>query len=156
MNAELSFRPATGGDAEQLSTLAFRSKAHWGYSLEFMQACRAELTYSAEVITAPQSYFYICEHAGQTFGFYALQFLGDQVAELEALFVSPKNIGEGIGTAMIDHCKSVALQAGIREIVIQGDPNAEEFYLSVGAHACGYRESASIRGRQLPVFTITL
>jgi len=37
-----------------LSNLAFRSKAHWGYSDEFMAACRDELTYSSEKIHAPQ------------------------------------------------------------------------------------------------------
>jgi hypothetical protein len=48
------------------------------------------------------------------------------------------------------------MQLGVSTIVIQGDPNAEDFYLSCGAKASGYRESASIPGRQLPVFTIKL
>ena len=41
-------------------------------------------------------------------------------------------------------------------MIIQGDPNAKNFYLKVGAKLIGERESASIPGRYLPVFIINL
>jgi len=41
-------------------------------------------------------------------------------------------------------------------LTIQGDPHAEGFYLAVGALPAGKRDSASIPGRELPVYTITL
>ena len=45
---------------------------------------------------------------------------------------------------------------GIQTITIQGDPNAEAFYESIGACSAGYRESASIPGRFLPVFKLEI
>ena len=41
-------------------------------------------------------------------------------------------------------------------MIIQGDPNAKNFYLKVGGKLTGERESASIPDRYLPVFTIDL
>ena len=149
-------RPAIAADAAILSSLAFRSKAHWGYSIEFMAACKSELTYTTAIIEAPQFHFHVCEIDNQIAGFYALEILQAHSAGLEALFVIPGLIGNGIGKAMIAHCRAVATRLGVQTIDIQGDPNAEEFYLAVGALTCGYRESLSIPGRQLPVFRITL
>ena len=44
MSDNVSFRSATAADAAELTDIAFRSKAYWGYSEEFMEACREELT----------------------------------------------------------------------------------------------------------------
>lgn len=152
----ITIRAAYAADASTLSALAFRSKAHWGYSLEFMAACKAELTYSAEMIEAPQYHFYVVLDGANVIAFYALEVITAVEAELEALFVDPARIGTGIGKLMMDHCKSVAARLDVSTITIQGDPNAEAFYLAAGADAIGYRESSSIAGRQLPVFKIRL
>ncbi|MGI5472915.1 hypothetical protein [Streptomyces sp. CA-132043] len=40
-------RPAFATEAETLSDLALRSKAHWGYDTAFLGACRDELTVGA-------------------------------------------------------------------------------------------------------------
>ena len=149
-------RRASGSDAEPLSTLAFRSKAYWGYSIEFMAACKDELTYSADQIESSRFRFYVCELDGETVGFYALELENEFIAEIEAIFVRPKNIGTGIGRELMAHCKITAKSLGMQALVIQGDPNAEEFYLSAGGVRAGYRESASIPGRQLPLFRINL
>lgn len=156
MLGDPEIRPAVAADAEALSSLAFRSKAHWGYSIEFMAACKDELTYTTAIIEAPQFHFYVCEIDQQIAGFYALEVLDANSAELDALFVLPRLIGNGIGKALVTHCRTVATRLGMQTITIQGDPNADAFYVAVGALACGYRESLSIPGRQLPVFRITL
>jgi len=98
----------------------------------------------------------VCENAGEPIGFYALRLLEDSMAELDALFVAPKFIRCGIGTALVEHAKRTAGQLGVGMVVIQGDPNAEAFYLSMGAVAGGYRESASMPGRYLPIFKLTI
>ena len=149
---QIRFRPATAGDASALSRLAFRSKAHWGYDIEFMRRCKAELTYSPERIGRPDAHFHVCELDGRIVAFYALQALGNGRGELEALFVVPDLIGSGVGRFLVEKARKQAAALGIGTIVIQGDPNAEAFYLSVGAVAAGYRESASIPGRFLPLF----
>ena len=156
MSGDLRIRAATSEDAAAITSLAFRSKAHWGYSLEFMAACKGELTYTGKMIDAPHFHFYVGEADNRLVAFYALEWTREKPAELEALFVVPSLIGTGVGKTMMEHCKRIARQLGIQEIFIQGDPNAESFYLSAGAQLSGYRESISIRGRQLPVFRIKL
>jgi hypothetical protein len=46
MTESITIRQAIFGEGQLLSDLAFRSKAYWGYSSEFMEACQAELTVS--------------------------------------------------------------------------------------------------------------
>jgi GNAT superfamily N-acetyltransferase len=154
INERISFRAAVPEDAAALSRLAFKSKAHWGYDIDFMRRCKPELTYSPAQIEQPGYRFQVCEQAGRPVGFYALELKGEGRGELEALFVSPDSIGKGIGRSLVDKAKEEARSLGIDVVVIQGDPNAEAFYLGVGAVAAGYRESASIPGRFLPLFTL--
>ena len=49
-------RRANVSEVESLSDIAYRSKAHWGYTREFMDACRDELTLSAEFVRANRVY----------------------------------------------------------------------------------------------------
>jgi len=147
-------RSATGEDAVALTALALRSKAHWGYSDEFIAACRDELTVTSAKIEVPEFFCHVCLEKSRPVAFYSLQKTGADVAELDALFVEPEYIGKGIGKMLIRHAKKQAGELGIATIVIQGDPFAERFYTAVGALRCGTRESDSIPGRQLPVFTV--
>ena len=147
-------RRAGPGDAESLSSLAFRSKASWGYDIDFMKRCRAELTFSADQIEAPRNHFVICEVDDALAGFYGLESQSEHDAELVALFVKPALLRQGIGRLLVEHMIGEARRLGIRTVTIQGDPNAEDFYAAIGATAAGYRESASIPGRYLPVFRL--
>ena len=152
----LRMRPAGGKDAPLLTALALRSKAHWGYTDEFIAACREELTYTKEQLEAPKIFGQICLSHELPVAFYVLEQTGVDVAELDALFVEPEFIGKGIGKILIEHAKKQAGKLGIVTIVIQGDPNAQPFYTAIGALPCGTRESGSFPGRQLPLFMIKL
>lgn len=149
----MNFREARAGEAGVLSDIAFRSKAYWGYSEDFMRACRAELTYSARDLEC--MYFALVEDP-DIVGFYALDRVSADEVELEALFVVPEAIGRGYGRVLVAHARLSARAMGASSIVIQGDPNAEPFYLAMGAVATGERESHSIPGRFLPTFAILL
>ena len=133
-----------------------RSKAYWGYPDEFMAACLAEPTYTPAQIDAPQYTFCVCNVGDTIIGFHALLQQTAEVTELEALFVEPQHIGNGFGRMLIEHAKNHARQLGASSLVIQGDPHAEKFYLAAGAVQSGNRESNSIAGRLLPLFTIFL
>ncbi len=152
----LGIRPAGGKDAPLLTDIAFRSKAYWGYTDEFIAACREELTYTKEQLEAPKIFGQICLSHELPVAFYVLQQTGVDVAELDALFVEPEFIGKGIGKILIEHAKKQAGKLGLVTIVIQGDPNAQSFYTAIGALPCGTRESGSFPGRQLPLFMIKL
>ena len=149
-----SIRRALPKEATALSELAFRSKAHWGYSDEFMRACRAELSLSPGYVETQPTF--ILESHGEAIGFYALERLSDDEVELGYLFVEPAAIGRGHGRRLIEHAKHQAIGLGFRTMIIQGDPHAEKFYRMAGSEQMGLRESASIPGRDLPLFRIDL
>ncbi|MCC5809653.1 MAG: GNAT family N-acetyltransferase [Ectothiorhodospiraceae bacterium] len=156
MRETITLRSAQAGESGLLSELACRSKAYWGYSREFMEACRKELSESESGLFGPSRYCTVAEFNGTVVGYYALQSLAPDECELEALFVEPRHIGQGIGRALIEHAKSRARRNGARFMVIQADPNAVKFYLAAGGVQVGERESGSIPGRYLPEFEIVL
>ena len=151
-----SIRAARAGEAKLLSELALRSKAHWGYSPQFIEACRVELSYQEEQLHSTHMHFAVLESADAIIGFYALAHQNAEIMELEALFVEPRFIGRGFGRLLMEDAKSVAAARGAKLLVIQGDPNTEPFYLAAGGVRTGTRESASIPGRYLPLFEVSL
>lgn len=149
-------READKNEAQSLSGLAMRSKAHWGYSEKFMEACRQELLVTKEMIESKANYYAVAEDRGVMTGFYSLSGLSESNIELGLLFVEPKIIGTGIGRILMTHAKNHAVTSGGRTLYFQGDPNAEGFYKAVGATLTGKQESSSIPGRFLPTFLISL
>jgi len=76
--------------------------------------------------------------------------------EIAALFVEAAFIGMGFGRLLIEHATSIAAGMGAKQLIIQGDTNAERFYVEAGGVLIGIEESGSIPGRFLPVFIINL
>lgn len=149
-------RKAKIEEAHLLSDIALKSKAFWGYSAEFMAACKEELTVTQEKIKSKAFSYWVYEHENSILGFYAIEKISSEVAELEAIFVSPESIGKGIGKALMDHAISFARSSEAASLRIQSDPNAKEFYLTAGASIVGEEESSNIEGRYLPVLSIEL
>lgn len=156
MTQVIQIRLVKTAERQQLNELALRSKAYWGYSQDFMDACRSELTITEANIVDPKLTYVLAELNGQIVGYYALEHTSKTEYELEALFVEPKYIGQGVGRKLINHAKERARNAGAKSITIQGDPNAKKFYLAAGAILIGERESESVAGRYLPEFSIDL
>lgn len=149
----MNLREARADEAALISDMAFRSKAYWGYSDAFMEACRQELTFTPE--DCARMYVALIEDP-LAVGFCALERLSRDEVALDALFVVPEVIGRGYGRALVEHAMGRAREMGATAMTIQGDPNAEGFYLAMGATSTGRRESASIPGRYLPTFAIGL
>lgn len=139
-----------------LSELAIRSKAHWGYSPAFIADCREELTYSRAQLEGTDYTFAVAERFGEAVGFYALGRVSAAEVELEALFVEPAHIGTGVGRALLAHAVAEAVRRGAATLVIQSDPNAAAFYEAAGCVRVGARESTSIPGRRLPLYSLRL
>ena len=139
-----------------LTELAVRSKGVWGYPEDFMRACRAELTVSEAVIAAAQSRVMVAVQPPVILGFYTLWPLADTPGhfELDALFVEPDQLRQGIGRALIRDAVEEVRASGGTTLVVQSDPGAESFYLAVGARRIGTRESASVAGRMLPLLEL--
>jgi len=147
-------RRARPADASILSALALRSKAHWGYDAGFLAACRDDLTLSADDVAT--SMVYVCDGVNDPLGFYRLVLQDDGVAELDALFVEPAAMGQGVGKRLWGHAVAAAAKLGCSEIVLQSDPQAEGFYLAMGAQRAGESESTVMPGRMLPLMRFRL
>jgi GNAT superfamily N-acetyltransferase len=150
----MTIRRARPEEAAALSALAVRSKASWGYDEAFMKACVDELGVSADFVRRHP--VYVIEEGRRLLGFYTLEPLADGEVELGHLFVEPGAFRRGCGTRLLEHARTTARAAGHAVLVIQGDPNAEGFYRAMGAAKIGARPSASIPGRELPLFRIAL
>jgi GNAT superfamily N-acetyltransferase len=148
------FRSARVEECAVLSNLAFRSKAIWGYSADFMEQCRGELTISADFLA--DNLLEVIELGGNVIGFYSLERISAAVAELGHLFVDPLLVRRGHGRRLLERAARTAYGLGFRTLRIQGDPNAEGFYQNAGARKVGTQPSASIPGRVLPVFELDL
>ncbi len=138
--------------AEELTKVALLSKAYWGYSAAFMEDCKQELTITPSKISQSNFSYFVARQSHEIAGFYALEWLSDSRLELEALFVLPEFIGQGVGKSLFHHAMLHAKNMGAKEVEIQGDPNAQAFYLAMGATLTGHKESLSIPDRLLPLF----
>lgn len=141
-------RPARAGEAGLLSDLALRSKAHWGYDADFLEACRGELTVSPDYIASAP--VFVLEEGGRVVGFYGLREQGDAL-ELLYLFVEPAAVGGGRGRRLWRHAVETAARLGFQKITIESDPYAEPFYLAMGARRVGVVPSSARTGRVLPL-----
>jgi GNAT superfamily N-acetyltransferase len=151
--ASTAIRPARPTEADALSALALRSKAHWNYPPEQLAIFRGELTIAAEQVAQRRAH--VIEEDGQLLGFYTLLPTTQDNAELEHLFVDPAHLGRGLGRALFHHACDVARRAGIATLVIQSDPNAAGFYRALGARL-DRQIPSSIPGRTLPFFSFPL
>ena len=153
-NVDPAIRRAHPAEAGILSALALRSKAHWGYDADFLAACRDDLTLSADDIA--NSTVFVCDGVVAPLGYYRLVVQDDGVAELDALFVEPAAMGQGVGRRLWRHAVSTAAKRGCSEMVFQSDPQAEGFYLAMGAQRAGDSESTVTPGRMLPLMRFHL
>lgn len=147
------FRVARPDEAAVLSELALRSKAYWGYDREFLEACRAELTFVADDLVARRAV--VAAAGGRVLGFYSLDGQPPD-GELGNLWVDPAWIGTGLGRRLWQHAIEAARGIGFAQLRIESDPNAEGFYRAMGAHPAGVTSSGSIPGRTLPVLLMYL
>ncbi|MEU5154436.1 GNAT family N-acetyltransferase [Glycomyces sp. NPDC021274] len=144
---DIEFRSARADEAPLISALAMRSKAHWGYDGDFMDAIRDELTYSPEVCASGT--MVVAERSGRLLGFSRLIGAVPE-SRLESLFVDPPAIGTGVGRALLERALLAAQALGARSVTLEADPFAEPFYARFGAIRIGETPSASIPGRTLP------
>jgi N-acetylglutamate synthase-like GNAT family acetyltransferase len=146
-------RKARQSEAEAISALALRSKAHWNYTEKELAVFRSELKVESEEVVPHR--MHVIEESGQIVGFYSLVPCEGNTVELGHLFVEPKHLGRGFGRALFEQARETARDAGFARLVIQSDPNAAGFYLSLGA-SLDRQIPSSIPGRTLPYFTLEL
>lgn len=146
-------RAARPDEAASLTELGMRSKAHWGYDDAFMAACREEMTLPAAEVVARRTEVAEDPATGRVLGFATLEGAAPHGA-LGMLFVDPDAMGRGAGRLLYEHAVTTAARLGFTRLSIDADPNAESFYLAMGAVTVGRVPSGSIAGRTLPRMTV--
>jgi GNAT superfamily N-acetyltransferase len=131
-------RRARGGEDVTLTALVMRSvQQQWNYSAEFMAWNPEEIAIAPhhliEMITN------VLEVGGRVVGLYVLRGEAPEM-ELSRMMIEPDMIGQGYGRVLWDHAVEIARGLGVREITIDGDPNAEGFYQRMGAETVGEHE----------------
>lgn len=147
----VNIRPARKGELAELSLLCLRSKAVWGYSPEFLAACRPGLTLAPDDLPTT----FVAERKGHPIGVAQIVARGG-TAVLEKLFVEPHALRTGVGRTLLEFALRNARDRGAAELVIESDPDAAGFFLAMGAKAAGDAASNMVPGRRLPRFVVRL
>lgn len=130
----MRIRDAHEHDAQVLTDLMRSAKRSWGYLDAWMETWAAGLTITLEDTVAMR--VRVAEDANGILGFYALRGSGARV-HLEHLWIDPEHMGKGIGRSLIADALVEAARLGAQIIAIESDPNAEPFYLRMGAIRVG-------------------
>ncbi|HTE37848.1 MAG TPA: GNAT family N-acetyltransferase [Reyranella sp.] len=148
--SEIVIRPAQAGEAELLTALCVRSKAHWGYDDAFMRMSQASLTVSDADIALGRVLVAIDDD--RILGLARVEADG----ELGMMFVDPPAMGRGAGGALFAAAIAVARRLGARSMPLLADPNAAPFYERMGARFVSHAPSDAIPGRTLPLYEYDL
>ena len=105
-----------------------------GYSDEFMEACRGELSFEPRDLELTP--IAIAEHDGKPIGVAQLRVV-DGEADLLKLFVEPSALRSGTGKAPLAWAIDVAKKQGATRLTIESDPDAAPFYRRMGAYDVG-------------------
>ena len=127
-------RRASPDDSTTLTQIAHDAKKHWGYPDHWIQHWRDDLTISADFID--RNPVYVAEHEGALVGFYVLV-VNNEKAVLDHLWVTPEQIGSGIGKQLFLHAMQGAAGQDVSVVEISSDPHAEGFYQKMGAYRIG-------------------
>jgi len=125
-HSAVHIRDITPTDADVISGLGIRSKAHWGYTPDQMEVFRQELTHRADELQHKSGE--LAEQGGAEVGFYLLHTIDDATIELECLFIDPGTLKSGYGSTLFRRAVDRARGLGFTRMTIQSDPFAAGFY----------------------------
>jgi GNAT superfamily N-acetyltransferase len=145
---EPTIRRAQPDEADALTELALRAKASWGYDEDFIVRCKDSLTITGDEIHHYPVFVVTIDEV--VCGYYALA-IEPPESLLLALFIEPDHVRQGLGFRLFGHATATARAIGCTSMMIESDPNAEPFYVRMGAHRAGEVESDVESGRMLPL-----
>ncbi len=131
-------RKARLGEEDYLSDLAIRSKSVWGYSEEYLEACRPHLKIDQEYISKWP--VFILEEDNRIMGFYSLKIVNHE-PRLDNLWIEPSHLKHGIGKQLFKHATNTAKALGWASFRLAGEPGAVAFYEKMGANVIGTIQS---------------
>jgi GNAT superfamily N-acetyltransferase len=149
----LNIRIAKMNESETLSNIAARSESYWGYDSDYMEKFKDIYKVTEEFISKNTTF--IIEEYNNIIGFYGVLIEND-MASLEYFFIEPEYIGQGYGKLLWNHLVKHSKIIGIKEFIIVTSPQAQEFYIKMGAVTCGEIESLLKKGRIIPKLIYTV
>jgi predicted N-acetyltransferase YhbS len=130
----MHIRPATAADIEEINVITLAAKAHWGYAQDQINAWRDDLLTRVESLAERPTLVAI--ENGSLIGVAQV----DPTTtpwELVSCWVAPSHMRRGVGRALLRAIASEVACAGQDSLHIDSDPNAESFYLALGALRVG-------------------
>lgn len=150
----MDVRRALPSESQALSELAVAAKGLWGYSPAQLAAWADDLRISPESIIAQPTFVAETDRLIAA----VVQLSTERVPwSIEHLWVHPSAARGGIGSHLVRHALRYAHDRGQRVLLIDSDPQAEPFYLRVGARKVG-EVAAPIEGqpdRMRPQFVVS-
>ena len=148
--------------AHDLAALGTRSKGAWNYDEGFLTRFGAQMAeWVPEFVGGMRGdggrVLLVAEDEGVVVGFAIVEQTDPATpAWLEDLWIEPHRMRGGIGTRLLQAALRVARDAGRSALEFESDPNAEGFYLRMGARRIGEQPSDFQAGRLLPVMRFDL
>jgi GNAT superfamily N-acetyltransferase len=130
----VNVRRARPTESEELSALAVSAKALWGYTEQQLALWSSELRLSPESIVREPTF--VVEERSRLVGVAQLDTKALPWA-VECLWVHPSAVRRGVGTLLVQHLLAHAQANGQSVLRVDSDPNAEVFYLHLGARRVG-------------------
>jgi GNAT superfamily N-acetyltransferase len=130
----IEIRRAMPDEADQLTALAHAAKRHWNYPQEWIDSWAFDLTLTPQFIATNEVFVAIIAEA--IAGCSALV-VDEHLAQLEHMWIYPKQMGRGVGRALFEHVLRRAGELGFSRLELSADPNAEAFYERMGAKRIG-------------------
>ena len=152
----LRIQRARPEEAEPLTDLIMRSKAHWGYDATLLAAWRAGHTLDAATIARDAVYCAEDAESGVVVGVSHCFPINEEEVYLERLFVDPAWMGRGVGARLWRHAVEQATAQGARRLTLGADPNARLFYEHVGAVVTAWFDASLAPGTRAPTMRYDL
>ncbi|WP_162263960.1 MULTISPECIES: GNAT family N-acetyltransferase [Legionella] len=129
-----------------------QSKAVWNYSESFLNVFMEK--YGVKPSFLEREEIVLFEKDQSLVGLYAFKINEQSAAELDLFFINSNHIRQGLGKQIWQHAINFASTKGWLKFELVSDPNAEGFYLKMGAKSL--RKFESFPGRFVPVLSVSL
>ena len=141
----LTYLLAKAEDAKILTKIAIKGKSYWNYPGEWTKLWIEDLTITPAYINNNQVIKLI--HDSEIVGFYSLEYKDTQL-HIGHFWILPEYIGQGFGKNAFFDLQSRSIEMNEHVVKVISDPNAEGFYIKLGAKLIRSIETA-IPGRKL-------
>jgi len=149
----MTIEKANTNDDKILTEITKKSKAFWGYSEEQIEIWSEFLTVTKEYIETKAVYNLVVED--KIIGYYSFFHESENTIKLDNLFVLPDFIGKGFGKILMNDFLLRLKNSAVEKVVLNSEPNAEEFYKKFGFVKVGQIET-SIKDRFLPIMELKI